>query len=400
MDMLANYASSESDSDREESITSPVIQFRRIQDFVVQKEQSPTPGTEESNPVTELGDNDTTEPSPAGPHVTGSSTALRIPSTTPPTGQAEEDVIMDGGDDRDEEFVSSSLKFLQDFAASVDEKSSPDSDMLTTADPMNTVECAATTIHDSNLEELVMSKEFTTEPDRIQSPTKMTPEQQELFDAFMARIDALPLTTKDQTRPPLSSSPLRPETPSTLESRLAAQEKSGQQWLRTASIQSIYSRIHQLSRLLSPLIQQETKNLEKSLVKFAIRILDWEKGGLRPGYFLGEERAAALDRRNNEIKKNDVDDDKDENEDDQMDIDEDGEENGQEDRVDEVHDQELPPHGGIVGDMIETMTKVEQQAVPSGWKVVWDAVAGSYSFLHLASVSTVMSMFPPYVVAI
>ncbi|GJJ77364.1 hypothetical protein EMPS_09723 [Entomortierella parvispora] len=359
MDMLANYAS-ESDSDTEHvaSVNAPK------QQAPIHKHESRTHASVPSNGANE----------PSVPGTRSLSDPSVTQAATGPTDLPGEDVVMDDSSKpEDEAFISNSLKFLQDFAASVDPKPDVDPDTqesttmdegiggttptsLSEAGPVATLE---NTVADSSKDD-----------DRIPSPTIMTPEQQVLFDAFMAQIDALPLTRKDQTRPPLSSKP-----GSSMELDL--------KWQQEASVQSIYSRIHQLSLLSSPLLQSQAKELEKALIKFAIRILDWEKNGLKPSYFLGEQRSEALNRRKQlDAQDNDGD----------VSMDEDMEKQ-EESKQDSKETGELPPYGGVVGSMLETMTRVEQEAAPSEWKVIWDPQEDAYKFFHIKS-GTISTLYP------
>jgi len=365
--MLANYAS-DSDSDAEH--TAPVS---------VRKQQAPI-HQNESLPQGSAPLGGATEPSGAGAHF------LSDPSVTPtvtgPTDRDDEDVVMeDNNKDEDETFVSTSLKFLQDFAASVDQIADLDPDTKAST-PMEEIITATTPTSLSEVEPTAPTAasedptvDTAKEDEQTPGPTTMTPEQQQLFDSFVAQIDALPLTLKDQSRPPPSSNP-----GSSLELDL--------HWQQEASVQSIYSRIHQLSLLSSPLIQCQSKELEKALVKFAIRILDWEKNGLKSSYFLGEQRSKALDRRKQLTSQ---DDDGDSSMDEDMDNDEAS--NQDTNNKDNKGTGELPPYSGVVGSMLETMIRVEQEAAPTGWKVIWDPQEDAYRFFHLRTVSDFFIMY-------
>lgn len=367
--MLANYASESSDSDTE--LSAPVS----VRKASIPQNDSRTKG---STPVGHAA----AEPSASGAHSLSDPSTIQ--TTVGPTDRADEDVVMeDSGKDEDEAFVSNSLKFLQDFAASVDTKTDldPDTETSTTMEEV-TMEEVITETTPASLPEVDPTDptaastdtavDTAREGEQTPSPTTLTPEQQQLFDSFMAQIDALPLTLKDQTRPPPSSNPgLSPEF--------------DLQWQQEASVQSIYSRIHQLSLLSSPLIQSQAKELEKALIKFAIRILDWEKNGLRASYFLGEQRSEALDRRKQLTAQNN---DGDGSMDEDMENDETSSQN-----VNNVNGSgtgELPPYSGVVGSMLETMIKVEQEAAPTGWKVIWDPQEDAYRFFHLRTVSDIV----------
>ncbi|KAG0353665.1 hypothetical protein BC939DRAFT_500020 [Gamsiella multidivaricata] len=296
-----------------------------------------------------------------------------------------------------DEFVSAALKDLQSFAATVDPTSNSSPATVSTQlkpqeESQDTSESSRPIAMDldggSMITEVIVGDSASTDlPATIlATPTVvLTSEQQHIFDGFLAAIDAIPLTTKEQSRPPpRPSSPLTaqgctlPLLPSEGPGHFAGDSSpSDSQWQQAQSVHSVYSRMHQLSLLSSPLINQ--KDIEKHLIEFAIRILDWEQGGMKPAYFLGEERAQALAQQD-AIKKNiDGQDGSDSG----MDVDTDL--GGDEDDEEAGNPVLMPPYGGVVGEMLEYMNRIEQSAIPKGWTLVWDAKEGSYGFRHIAT---------------
>jgi len=290
------------------------------------------------------------------------------PGTKSQSGQKDHDgdiPMTDSAKGGDDDFVSAALQDLQNFAEGID--SDTDMDVSsTTPDPIvldseaqdtSIVADPITDEKESTTTKALESGSFSSPP-----PVELTPEQQLVFDAFLRDIDAIPLTTQDQSRPPAS----HPNSNDTANHGLDELE-----WQKTQSVQSIYSRMHQLSLLLSPTI--DLKEIESRLIEFAIRILDWEQGGMKPEYFMGEARAQAVAQQEaakRSLKNNG--------------------QSEQEDNEDEdTHQEEdlpLPPYTGVVGEMLEYMYKVEQSATPSGWKIVWEPKDNSYGFRHLATV--------------
>ncbi|KAG0250437.1 hypothetical protein BG011_008344 [Mortierella polycephala] len=292
------------------------------------------------------------------------------PHTTAQENQPENKVhdTITGDNDstnQGEVFVSAALKDLQNFAAAID---------------TNTV---SSILADDGSEKSSAMEVDQEEPAATISPRKgveLSMEQQTIMDAFLKEIDALPLTSKDQSQPPPHSSSIynsgtadhsdaknknldTDEPPSVLDAC----------WQQSQTVQSIYSRIHQLSLVSSPTL--DPKVMESRLIEYAIRILDWEQGGLKSGYFLGEERAVAISKMHEESsrsKENAIeDDDESDDQDDEDDSD--------------VTTVQLPAFGGVVGEMLEYMHEVEQSAAPPGWKIVWNAKDASYGFRHTAS---------------
>ncbi|KAG0012214.1 hypothetical protein BGZ80_000119 [Entomortierella chlamydospora] len=267
----------------------------------------------------------------------------------------------------DEGYVMAALKDLQSFAATVDtandDSTIPQPSLTTPKEPLDTSTSAPGISNESqNTSSTLASKPA--ESESIESTLsnlsiELSAEQQTLFDEFLREIDAIPLTSKNQSKPPTID-----KTP--IEDDLLFSEL---QWLQTQSVQSIYSRMHQLSTLQSPTIDH--KDMEARLIEFAIRILDWEHGGMKPEYFLGEERALAEGKKNATENTLDHKDSSDSAE--------------EEDDGDEESTSVMPPYGGVVGEMLERMAAIEQTAAPSGWRVVWDPEECTYKFKHITT---------------
>ncbi|KAG0311204.1 hypothetical protein BGZ99_010321 [Dissophora globulifera] len=272
----------------------------------------------------------------------------------------------------DDGYVAAALKDLQSLAAAFD---LPTVGVATTTSRDETRDAGDSTASmDVDSPGLEMEATDHTVPlsseDILLAPVsiELTDEQQLLFDAFLREIDAIPLTTKDQTRPPLDQSSLsatvaRSHGVEAIDQSSAASSES--RWQQTQSPQSIYSRIYQLSLLSCPTIDHQ--DMEDRLIAFAIRILDWEQGGMKPSYFVGEARAQAMfkeDRGKNGDDSEDEDEDEDEN---------------------DSGDGTMPPYGGVVGELLEHMYDVERSAAPAGWRLVWNASDNSYEFCHIAT---------------
>ncbi|KAF9999763.1 hypothetical protein BGZ65_004932, partial [Modicella reniformis] len=280
-----------------------------------------------------------------------------------------------GGGGSDDGFaVSIALQDLQSFAASMEAamESSP-----TTTTPTPTPTPTPTT---------------TTSSSAVSLSVELTPEQQLAFNTFLQDIDDIPLTAKDQSRPPHQSSPSLAQEPdlnhdpvssSGVSSSLLSSADSSLdelEWQKSQTVQSIYSRMHQLSLLTSPTV--DLKDIENRLIEFAIRILDWEQGGMKPAYFMGEARALAETQRETAKKTLESSDA------DELDEEEKEKVEEEEEEDEDIHqDQDLllPPYAGIVGEMLEHMHTVEQSAAPAGWKIVWSPKDGAYRFRHVAT---------------
>ncbi|KAF8940278.1 hypothetical protein BGZ58_007169 [Dissophora ornata] len=303
----------------------------------------------------------------------------------------------------DDDYVSAALKELHSFAAAIHPGTDESwSSSMTSKDEDESRDAGASMTIDSTDLLLLDTAAVNTEcvDTTLSEPTCSTPraeltdEQQLVFDAFLREIDAIPPTSKDQSRPPpdLPSSSLDPRNGvgadvsqplgssptngTTRHPSVAGDSFSETQWQRTQTAQSIYSRMYQLSLLSSPTIDQ--KDIESQLIEFAIRILDWEQGGMKPEYFLGEERAKTLaskdiSKRNSANNGGETSDDSE------------GEDQSMSEDDDENPNTSMPPYGGVVGEMLERMYSVEQSAAPVGWKAVWDTKDGSYVFQHIAT---------------
>ncbi|KAF9191292.1 hypothetical protein BGZ51_007470 [Haplosporangium sp. Z 767] len=233
----------------------------------------------------------------------------------------------------EDDFVRAALKDLQSFAASVENESTK---MLDERKPLQQADVAA---HDPDPEDLKFLS-FLKEINAIPDPST---------DHTQARLPTPPPPTSE---PELPAPPPPPPPPPTEGLALfeAHDSWSGSQ-STLASVQEIQARLLNLSLLPAPSINQ--KDLQRRLLEFAIRIVDWEKGGLEETYFLGKERAEAiLARHRSEI----------------------------------TTDDPLPPFGGIVGSMIKRLYELEQMATPYGWTPIWDAEDEAYGFQHIRTV--------------
>ncbi|KAF9285999.1 hypothetical protein BGZ74_001373 [Mortierella antarctica] len=316
MNMLVDYASDSSDSEVEVLIKAPLVNSTSV------------PPTQRS--------------------ATSTSHSSSPPPSEPPTATTTTD------DASDETFISAALKELQSFAASVDENTSiPDTEAKEPIPELQTVENESS------------SEEEEDEEAQVPAPAPsllLTPEQQATFKAFMERIDAIPLTSADQSHPPAV-----PKRPLSVQDR----EQLELDWQRYQSVPSIYSRIHRLSTLESPTLNHE--ELEARLIEFAIRILDWEQGGLNAVYFLGPARAVYVAGRGG----GDGDEGMDRGEDAQ-----------------EGEGEFPPPYGGVVGETLQHLYELESTAAPPCWKLVWNAEEEMYSFHHIVT-GTVSEEYPP-----
>ncbi|KAF9434468.1 hypothetical protein BGZ76_007974 [Entomortierella beljakovae] len=349
MNSLVTYAS-DSESESEEPI--PILAKNKI------TSDSPSTTNSDSNTILEIS---AYQPQP-------SNSDIRLDSDH--QNKDEESPIREEpiATDQDEEFMLAALNDLHDFAATVN----PDDEQPISLDYQDNHASSTSTLDNANQLELSNDqktpKSDSPEPIAPDTSLDLTPEQQAKFDAFLLEISSIPLTTKDQTRPPISKTEsIAKDESLSLEADLV--------WKRTQPVHSIYSRMHQLSILQSPGINQ--KDIEFQLIEFAIRILDWEKGGMKPGYFLGEERAAAQSK--SELAKNKMAND------DDMEVDTDEEMDEYNDGGDSTTTTSMPPYGGIVGDIIERMSEIEQAAAPSGWKVMWDQEECVYKFKHIST---------------
>ncbi|KAG0208097.1 hypothetical protein BGX28_000853 [Mortierella sp. GBA30] len=287
--------------------------------------------------------------------------------------------VSEGASDGENDFVSAALKDLQSFAATVDtsievpemlskESTTADASLINPTD----MDVDQETVKDDAPDSTVTKDAILLPP---RAPVELTLEQQAIFDAFMQQINDIPLTTKDQSLPPPISLHPNSSTSAKYLEDTTNSATSEMQWQQSASIQAIYSRMHHLSLLSSPKV--DPKELEDRLIEFAIRILDWEQRGMKPAYFLGEERAQFLLKREAVTASNQ-----------DRSRSEDGSDAEDEDDVEDDQDTTNtlpPPYGGVVAEMLELMSRTEQSAAPNGWKVVFNAAENSYGFQHLES---------------
>ncbi|KAK3842783.1 MAG: hypothetical protein J3R72DRAFT_126748 [Linnemannia gamsii] len=318
-------------------------------------------------------------------------------------------------DDDDDDFVLAALKDLQSFAASIDTThQDQDDDTPSVNEPE-----AASILTGTKVSSVSRGTQLPQDPDHTEStdmdieqepetattieplqpaastPIELTPEQQNIFDTFLQEIDAIPLTNLDQTYPPGYS----PHQNSASNSKSSiGMIYDDNQWVREQTPQTIYSQIHQLSTLPRRDAEDDNegrafnpKEVESRLIEFAIRMLDWEQGGLKQGYFLGEDRAKAviakkeLLERTEESKVRQAGSGSSERGSDDGEDEDEGYED--EKRRDDqfAGSGGLPPYGGVVGEMIDFMHAIEQIAPPNHWTIVWSVKDLSYMFRHTAT---------------
>ncbi|KAF9130068.1 hypothetical protein BGW39_003518 [Mortierella sp. 14UC] len=393
MNALVSYASdSDSDSDSGEGhSTPPVLKSTALPTSLSATSAGTTPSTAH-----------TPEDSPGEAQA-------RTPQEqekTKTSNEAQEQQEQQGTGDEDD-FVSAALKDLQSFAASIDSTPQNYDDEPTVTEP--TATSPSTFINDppsstpgtlppqdlGHSEPTAMDidqqqpSNTTLEPEQptTPAPIELSTDQQIIFDTFLQEIDAIPLTNLDQTYPPGYSSP---------HDTTSNSDNDDEHWIQAQTPQTLYSRIHQLSTL--PQSEKfNPKEVENRLIEFAIRLLDWEQGGLRQAYFLGEKRAQAVlgqievverrrarrreerERRDSRSGDESSDNDEDEDEDDE----------GYEDEKQKDDETRslglLPAYGGVVGEMIEFMRATEQIALPDHWTVSWSVKDLSYMFRHAAT---------------
>ncbi|KAF9174115.1 hypothetical protein BGX20_000908 [Mortierella sp. AD010] len=248
----------------------------------------------------------------------------------------------------DDDFVSAALKDLQDFAAAVEEESS-------------------------------MGYSVPSNPSEEQIGVSDDPDDLGL-QSFLKEIESIPCPPEEQGReqeqpPPPPMSPIvssaidppppPPPPPPPLDSKTLLPLHHGggdMKELTSREIQMVQNRLYNLSLLPSSPIDQ--KDLERRLLEFAIRIVDWEGGGLYESYFLGRERAEAINNHKHIT-----------------------------DEITPTEPTELPSFGGIVGSMIKHMFDLEQTVAPPGWTATWDAEDEAYGFQHLRT-GTYSPVFP------
>ncbi|KAI1318859.1 hypothetical protein EDD11_005705 [Mortierella claussenii] len=283
---------------------------------------------------------------------------------------------------QDDGFITSALRDLQRFAA-LTGPAATDTSVVPNPNTLQTLEDVSTapTIDDNSLEsntDSVVVEDGAIQPTVVEEEEEalsalqihLTEEQRFVFDSFLKEIDAVPLTSKDQTTPPRSWLPT--SSPTSITHGHLAETTNGAEpsWEQAQSPQSIYSRMYQLSLVSCPTI--DYKEMESRLIEFAIRILDWEKGGMKPTYFMGEERVMYMAQR--KAARTDQSSDMESEEGD----------NGDGHEI-EHSTGSLPPYGGVVGEMLDYMHTVEHNAVPKGWKIVWNSKDYAYGYKHIAT---------------
>ncbi|KAF8933939.1 hypothetical protein BGZ58_006047 [Dissophora ornata] len=251
----------------------------------------------------------------------------------------------------DDESILAALKDLQDFAASVDTPTTSNNATGTTQQLITSATAAvAGPSQDDDLGFLSFMKEI----DAIPFP----PQEQEQEQALPPPPPPPPpLTSLDVVPPPPPTPP--PMVPSEIQQSEADYETLASRIAQ--EVQMVHNRLYHLSLLPSTSIDQ--KDLERRLLEFAIRIADWQRGGLYEPYFLGMERAEVIST-------------------------------CQRTAGTAVEDMtELPPFGGIVGPMVKHMYELEHMAAPPGWIAIWDQADEAYGFQHTSTWQNVILYF-------
>ena len=230
-------------------------------------------------------------------------------------------------DNKDDSFISGALKELQDFAASVD------------ATPGTLPKLPADVVANDDLQFMSFMKEIEAMPFTPEDPQRADP--------------SIPPPPPPPTSPPMSpkdtGSPPPPPPPPPMSEEVVPSPQ-------TETVYSIYTRLQNLGLLPVTVIDQ--KDLKRRMLEFAIRIKDWEKGGLDAGYFLGVDRAETITAG----------------------------QDGQ-DQSNPTNEDGLPAFGGIVGSMVKYMHELEHLATPHDWIATWDAEDEAYGFHHVQTVS-------------
>ncbi|KAG0260154.1 hypothetical protein DFQ27_003676 [Actinomortierella ambigua] len=280
----------------------------------------------------------------------------QLPTTcTAPTDEGE-------GDNDDD--ILAKLKELQNFAAMVGSDDDDDADSAIPPPPL-----PPATEDNGSMEEDSSPQEHHAVEDM--HDTKMDQDEEDcLFTSFMDEINAVPTTTLVQTQPPpppptpprSSTDEVLPPPPPLPSDAL---EVPSAAWIATnlpgiETPQAVYSRLHSLSLLPGAAVDQ--KDTERRLIEFAIRILDWEQGGLKPDYFLGEDYARQLAELAQEASTSSLSD---------------------------TTSPSLPPFGGIVGAVLKHIHDLEALAAPDGWQAIWDPDEEAYGFQHWRTVINV-----------
>ncbi|KAG0290383.1 hypothetical protein BGZ96_006139 [Linnemannia gamsii] len=407
MNALVSYASdSDSDSASESGDVHPTTTAT-----VVQKSAPSTPAV--TTPTTTT----TSSAAPSIHHTPeGTPRETQTPydqdDTNPPQENKDEQSQQQQQNEdveEDDDFVSAALKDLQSFAESIDDSTtatpgqgddtpttpittpmevSPSSTAIPAvpdAQPPQVSDQLDSTDMEVDQPETAAAASATTVP-QPESPIELTTEQQIIFDTFLQEINAIPLLPSPSSidqQPPLpprissqshhdsaSTSASTSKTPAGATATTTTDDD--EEWIQQQTPQTIYSRIHQLSTL--PVTERfSPKEVENRLIEFAIRLLDWEQGGLKPVYFLGQERANKEQRLKGDKKKKTTKEKEEEE----------GSGDSSSDDDEEEEETMLPGYGGVVGEMVEYMHSVEKIAPPDDhWSIVWSLKELSYSFLH------------------
>ncbi|KAF9163462.1 hypothetical protein DFQ26_002480 [Actinomortierella ambigua] len=274
----------------------------------------------------------------------------------------------DEGEGDNDDDILAKLKELQNFAAMVGSDDDDDADSPIPPPPL-----PPATEDNGSMEEDSSPQEHHAVEDM--HDTKMDQDEEDcLFTSFMDEINAVPTTTLVQTQPPpppptpprSSTDEVLPPPPPLPSDAL---EVPSAAWIATnlpgiETPQAVYSRLHSLSLLPGAAVDQ--KDTERRLIEFAIRILDWEQGGLKPDYFLGEDYARQLAELAQEASTSSLSD---------------------------TTPPSLPPFGGIVGAVLKHIHDLEALAAPDGWQAIWDPDEEAYGFQHWRT-DTFSSVFP------
>ncbi|KAF9969339.1 hypothetical protein BGZ73_008341 [Actinomortierella ambigua] len=267
-------------------------------------------------------------------------------------------------DDNDDDILAK-LKELQSFAAMVGSDDDEDGSVPPPPPPPATEE------KDNAVQDSALSESHTAEDN--QDAAEDQEDQDRVFASFIDEINAVPTTTLVQTHPPpppptpprLDTDDIPPPPPPLPSDAL---QVPSAEWIAAnlpgiETPQAVYSRLHSLSLL--PGTAMDQKDTERRMIEFAIRIFDWEQGGLRPEYFLGEEYARQLAETATRMGESSLN----------------------------ATPSSLPPFGGVVGAMLKHIQELEVLAAPNGWQAIWDAEDEAYGFRHLRT-DTFSSVYP------
>ncbi|KAG0016987.1 hypothetical protein BGZ81_010965 [Podila clonocystis] len=194
------------------------------------------------------------------------------------------------------------------------------------------------------------------------SPAGAATDDDVQFMSFMREIEAMPfipdepqgadLSFPPPPPPPPTSPPMSPGDTESPPPPPPPIPEEVEPLPPTETVYSIYTRIQNLGLL--PVTAIDQKDLKRRLLEFAIRVKDWERGGLDPGYFLGHERVEAITAGQDGL-----------------------------DQPKPTNEDGLPAFGGIVGAMVKYMHELERLVTPRGWAATWDAEDEAYGFHHI-----------------